>query len=63
MELANSRLVNDEQTTQNRARAAIEAYTAKSDQGISSGPIPVSHPRHLDVDAVLARSLAKVVSE
>jgi hypothetical protein len=56
-------VVYDGQTNQNRARAAIEAYTAKADERISPGPIPASHPRHLDVDAVLARSLAKVVSE
>jgi hypothetical protein len=53
----------DEQTTQNRARAAIDTYSAKSDERISSGPSPVSHARRLDVDAVLAHSLAKVVSE
>lgn len=53
----------DEQATQNSARAAIDSYTAKSDEGTTLGPIPVFHARHLDVDAVLARSLAKVVSE
>jgi hypothetical protein len=63
MELANSRVIKDEQTTQNHARAAIDAYTANSDERIISGPNPVSQRRHLDVDAVLARSVRKVVSE
>jgi hypothetical protein len=63
MELANSRQVKDQQTTQNRARAAIEAYPGKPDERISPGPIPVSPRRQLDVDAVLARSLRKVESE
>jgi hypothetical protein len=63
MSLANSREVKDEQTTQNRARAAIEAYTSKSDEGISPGSNPISHGRRLDVDAVLARSVREVVSE
>jgi hypothetical protein len=63
MATANSILIKDEPTSQNRARSAIEAYTAKADERISPRPIPVSHARHLDVDAVLARSLAKVVSE
>lgn len=64
MSLASSREVKDEQTTQNRARTAIEAYASKSDERIiGPGSGPVSHGRHLDVDAVLARSLRKVVSE
>jgi len=53
----------DEQTTQTHAQSAIDAYTAESDEGMTLGSIPVSHARRLDVDAVLARSLAKVVSE
>jgi hypothetical protein len=63
MATANLILIRDEQTTQNRARAAIEAYSVKPDERISTEPIPVRKGRHLDVDAVLARSLAKVVSE
>ena len=64
MATANLKLIKDEQTTQNRARAAIEAYTSKSDERIiGPGPDPVSHGRHLDVDAVLTRSLRYVVSE
>jgi hypothetical protein len=64
MATANSILIKDEQTTQNRARAAIEAYSVKSgEQRIRLEPIPVRKGRHLDVDAVLARSLVRVVSE
>jgi hypothetical protein len=56
--------IKDEQTSQNRARAAIEAYSVKPDeQRIKLEPIPVRKGRHLDVDAVLARSFARVVSE
>jgi hypothetical protein len=53
----------DEQTTHARTRSAADAYTVKSDDGMTVRPIPVSHARRLDVDAVLARSLAKVVTE
>lgn len=60
---ANSKVVKDELTTQNRARAAIEAPTSKSDERIGSPPDRISQGRRLDVDAVLARSLPKVVSE
>jgi hypothetical protein len=63
MATANLILIKDEQTTQNRARAATEAFTSKSDERIGPEPIPVCEGRRLDVDAVLARSLAKVVSE
>jgi hypothetical protein len=64
MATANSILIKDEQTTQHRARAAIEAYSSKSDeQPIRPEPIPVRKGRRLDVDAVLAGSLARVVSE
>ena len=62
MATANLILIKDEQTNQHRARAAIEAYSTKSEQRIRPEPIPVREGRHLDVDAVLARSLARVVS-
>ena len=62
MALANLR-IKEERTTQDRARAAIEAYAVKSVERIDPRPIPISGGRHLDVDAVLARSLPKVVSE
>ena len=63
MALANLRSVEDGHTTQDRARAAREAHTAKADERIGPELIPLSKGRHLDVDAVLARSLPKVVSE
>jgi len=62
MALANLR-IKEERTTQDRARAAIEAYAVKSVERIDPRPIPIPGRRHLDVDAVLARSLPKVVSE
>ena len=62
--MAPANSITDEQTTQLRARAAVEAYTSKSvEQPIRLEPIPVRKGKHLDVDAVLARSLAKVVSD
>lgn len=64
MATANLILIKDEQTAQNRARAAIEAYSAKSDeQQITLEPTPARRGKHLDVDAVLARSLARVAGE
>lgn len=63
MATANSIVIRDGQTNQNRARAAIEIYASKSVERIDPRPIPVSHRRYLDVDAVLAGSLPKVVSE
>ena len=64
MATPNLMLMKDEQTAQNRARAATEAYSSKSDeQRIRPEPIPVRKGRRLDVDAVLARSLARVVGE
>lgn len=63
MALVNLRVVKDRQTTQNRARAAVGDYDAKSHERIRRWPIPVCNGRYLDVDAVLARSLRKVVSE
>ena len=64
MATANLILIKDEQTSQNRARAAIEAHSAKSDeQRIRLEPIPARKGKHLDVDSVLARSLARVVGE
>jgi hypothetical protein len=57
-------IIKDEQTAQNHARAAINAYCSRSDEKrIRPEPIPARKGRHLDVDAVLARSLARVVSE
>jgi hypothetical protein len=64
MATANLILIKDEQTARKRARAAIEAYSPKSDQQrIRLEPIPVRKGRHLDVDEVLAHSFARVVGE
>ena len=63
MSLANSRDVKDEQTTQDRARAAIQTYHAKPAERIDLGPLPLRKGRHLDVDEVLARSLPKTISQ
>jgi hypothetical protein len=65
MATANSIIIKDGYTNQNRVRKDIETYTSKSDERIGPGPgsDPVSQVRHLDVDAVLARSLPQVVSE
>ena len=64
MATAKLMLMKDEQTAQNHARAAIEAYSSRSDeQLIRLEPTPVRKGRHLDVDAVLARSFARVVNE
>lgn len=60
MALANLKVVKDRQTTQNRARAAIQANDARRDERISPWPIPVCKGPYLDVDAILARSLPKV---
>jgi hypothetical protein len=60
---ANLRVVKDRQTTQNLARAAIEAHNARFDERIRPWPIPVCNGRYLDVDEILARSLPNVVSE
>ena len=62
MATANS-VIKDGDATQDRARAELKAYNAKPGERVSPRPIPISRARHLDVDAVLARSLPKVVSE
>jgi hypothetical protein len=63
MSVAYLRVIKDAQTTKDRGRAAIEAHTAVSRERTGPGPIPVRKGRHLDVDAVLARSLPRMVSE
>jgi hypothetical protein len=55
-------IVENKQTTQERARVAIAAYAAaRSDEQVSPGSIPLRKGRHLDVDEVLARSLPKAL--
>ena len=63
MALANLRLIKDPRTSQDRARAAIEAYNARSDERIMPWPIPVCNGSYLDVDAILAHSLPKLLSQ
>jgi hypothetical protein len=63
MSLTNSREVEGEQTNQDRARAAIRTYQAKPDERSDPRFNPVPRSQRLDVDAVLARSLPKVVGE
>ena len=52
----------DEQTPRERVRAAIEAYSNKSDELRSSERIRVRKGQHLDVDRVLAHSFKDVKS-
>lgn len=56
-------IIKDGDTTQDRMRAATKAYNAKPGERVSPRPVPISRARPLDVDAVLARSLPKLVSE
>ena len=63
MSPVNLREVKDEQTTQDRARAAIRTYRAQPHERIGAISESVSPRRRLDVDAVLARSLPKVTGE
>lgn len=51
------------ETTRNLGRPAIKADNGQTGERISPQPISSSRTRHLDVDAVLARSLPKAVSE
>ena len=60
MEQANSIEIKGEQPTQNATRAPLEGSLAKSDEEICPSSDQVFQKRHLDVDAVLARSLRKV---
>jgi hypothetical protein len=63
MSVADSRDVKDEQTIEDPARVAIQTDYAQPDEQIGPGDDPVSLRRHLDVDAVLARSLPRVAGE
>ena len=47
----------------NLRRPAIKVDNGKTGEEITPQPISSSRTRHLDVDAVLARSLPKAVSE
>jgi hypothetical protein len=61
MALANSK-DKDQQTPQERARAAIDAYPNKPDEPNRSKQIRVRKGQQLDVDGVLARSFKDVKS-
>jgi hypothetical protein len=63
MTIINLRDVKDEPAIKDRARTTIETYEAKPDKRIGPSPSPISQRRHLDVDAVLARSLPRVAGE
>jgi hypothetical protein len=63
MTLSTSTEVKDAQTNPERARAAIKTYQANPDERNDPRPEPVSRRPHLDVDAVLARSLRSVAGE
>ena len=63
MTLTDSRESTDQDVTEDRAPAATEFYIPRSKQRISPASDPVSMVRRLDVDAVLERSVRKVVTE
>ena len=63
MSSANLREVKDEQTTQDRARAAIRTHRAEPDEPIGTISESVSPRRRLDVDAVLRRSLPRLTAK
>ena len=46
-----------------QARDSVTKNATESDEQPDPPPIPPSQPRRLDVDAVLARSIARVESE
>lgn len=57
-------LIHDEQTAQSSSPVAIDSHASKSEEKrIRLEPTPVRKGKHLDVDAVLARSLARVSGE
>ena len=63
MSLANSKEAEGEQTRHDRARVVVQIYQAKPDERNDSRFNDVPRKPHLDVDAVLARSLPKVTGE
>ena len=62
-DMAPANLRVNHETTRNHERPVIKPHNGKTDEGISPRPISLSRIRHLDVDAVLARSLPKVANE
>lgn len=63
MSPANSKEVEGEQAKQDRARAAVQIYHPKPEERNYPRFNLVPRRPHLDVDAVLARSLPKVTGE
>jgi hypothetical protein len=63
MSLTNSKEIEADQTTAERAVAALQAYRVRLDERNDSHSNSVSRMPCLDVDAVLARSLPKVTGE
>ena len=63
MSPANLKEVEGQQTNQDRARTVVQIYRAKSDERNDPRFNDVPRRPHLDVDAVLARSLPKVTGE
>jgi hypothetical protein len=62
-EMPKTDIAMTEQATRNLGRPSTKAHNATTDKWISPQPISRSRARHLDVDAVLARSLPRVASE
>jgi hypothetical protein len=60
MKAANLRIVTDTPPPKIVAQVTIEALAPGPIRGVAPAPIPARRGRHLDVDAVLARSLPKV---
>ena len=63
MKAAILKIVTHEQPTQNRVPATIEDTLPPPINAVAREPRHATRGRHLDVDAVLARSLPDVVSE
>ena len=63
MSLTNSKQVEGEQINAGRALAIIEGHLDEPTERNHRRFRPVSRSPHLDVDAVLARSLPKVTGE
>lgn len=63
MKRADSKESSPEDLTKNRAPAAVELNMPRSNEPSNAGSDPISMGRRLDVDAVLERSVRKVVTE
>ena len=63
MLLVKSKEAEVEQTNQDRGRAVVQTYQAKPEERDDPWFNLVQRTPHLDVDAVLARSLPKLTGE